>query len=74
MFLTIELSTYANLNYLKKMFICIKMDLGLSNLQRLIYHKTQTNNQLTDLPTKPNQTDLQNWSLTVWCSLVSFPG
>ena len=26
--------------------ICIKMDLALNNLQRLICHKTQTNNQL----------------------------
>ena len=42
MFLTIELCTYAKRNYLKYNFICIKMDLALNNLQRLICHKTQT--------------------------------
>ena len=26
-----------------KLFICIKMKLALNNLQRLIYHKKQTN-------------------------------
>ena len=26
-----------------ELFICIKIDLALNNLQRLIYHKTQTN-------------------------------
>ena len=28
-----------------ELFICIKMDLALNNLQRLICHKTQTNKQ-----------------------------
>ena len=28
-----------------RLFICIKMDLALNNLQRLICHKTQTNKQ-----------------------------
>ena len=28
-----------------ELFICIKMDFVLTNLQRLIYHKTQTSNQ-----------------------------
>ena len=28
-----------------KLFICIKMDLALSNLQRLICHKTETDKQ-----------------------------
>ena len=28
-----------------KLFACIKMDLALHNLQRLIYHKIQTNKQ-----------------------------
>ena len=37
MFLTIKLCTYA------KLFICIKMDMALNNLQWLICHKTQTN-------------------------------
>ena len=30
-----------------KTFICIKMDLALNNLQRLIRHKTQTNQTST---------------------------
>ena len=49
------------------------MDLALNNLQRLIYHKTQT--------TKTNQTKLnlhfpdhQNWNLTFRCSSVLYPG
>ena len=29
-----------------ELFICIKMDLELNNLQRLICHKTQTNKQV----------------------------
>ena len=46
MFLTIKLCTHTKLNFLKvKLTICIKMDLALNNLQRLIYHKTQTNKQ-----------------------------
>ena len=28
-----------------ELIICIKMDSALNNLQRLIYHKTQTSNQ-----------------------------
>ena len=39
MFLTIELCFHAKLN------ICMKMNLVLNNLQRLIYHKIQTTNQ-----------------------------
>ena len=31
-----------------ELIICIKMDLALNNLQRLICHKTQTNNQPTN--------------------------
>ena len=44
-----QIKTY--LNYLKtelfeiKVTICIKMDLALNNLQRLICHKTQPTNQ-----------------------------
>ena len=34
--------THAKLNYLK---FCIKMDLALNNIQRLICHKNQTTNQ-----------------------------
>ena len=30
------------------MNICIKMDLALNNLPRLIYHKTQKNNHLAE--------------------------
>ena len=37
MFFTIKLCTYA------KLFICIKTDLALNNLQKLICHKTKTN-------------------------------
>ena len=40
MFLTIKLCTHAKLNCLK----CLKMDLVLNNLQRLICYKTQTAN------------------------------
>ena len=29
-----------------ELFICIKMDLALNNLQGLIYHKTQINKQM----------------------------
>ena len=32
-----------------QLIICLKMDLALNNLQRLICHKTQTTNQLTRL-------------------------
>ena len=35
--------TYAELNYLKELFICIKMDSALNNLQWLICHKTKPN-------------------------------
>ena len=46
MFLTIKLCTYAKLNFFViELFICIKMDLALNNLQRLICHKTQANNK-----------------------------
>ena len=42
-FLTIKLCTYAKLNCLKlELIICIKMELALNNLQRLMCHKTQT--------------------------------
>ena len=41
MFLTIKLCTHAEL------VICIKMDLALNNLQRLICHKTQPTNENT---------------------------
>ena len=47
MFLTIKLCTYAKLNCFSiEQIIYITMDLALSNLQRLICHKTK--------PTKPN--------------------
>ena len=32
-----------------ELFICIKMDFALNNLQRLICHKTQTNSQYYDI-------------------------
>ena len=38
-----------------KQFICIKMDLSLNNLQRLICHKTQTKKK--QQANKPNNTD-----------------
>ena len=41
MFLTV--CTYANLNCLKELFLCMKMDLGLYNRQTLICDKAQTN-------------------------------
>ena len=44
MFLTIKLYTHAKLNCLKiELIIGLKMDLALNNLQRLIYHKKETN-------------------------------
>ena len=47
-FFTIKLSTHAKVNCLKKKLItCLKIDLALNNLQRLICHKTQPTNQLT---------------------------
>ena len=48
MFLTIKLSTYAKFELFELLlFISIKMDLALNNLQKLICLKIQTN---------PNQT------------------
>ena len=41
MFLTYKLSTHTKLNFKKNRTICIKMNLALNNLQRLICHKTQ---------------------------------
>ena len=47
MFLTIKLCTHAKLNCFKlELIIYIKMDLALNNQQKLICHKTPTNNQL----------------------------
>ena len=43
-----ELFLYVEL-FEMELFICIKMDLALNNLQRLIHHKTETNNQPTFL-------------------------
>ena len=49
MFLKIKLCTYAKLKFFEiELFIYIKIDLALNNLQRLIWHKDQTNQ------TKPN--------------------
>ena len=45
MFWTIKLCIYAKLYCLKYLINCIKMDLALNNLQRLICHKTQPTNQ-----------------------------
>ena len=33
-----------------ELFICIKMDLALNNIQRLICHKTQTNKPGEEVP------------------------
>ena len=46
MFLTIKLSTQTELIEIE-LIICIKMDLTLNNLQRLICHKTLPTNQPT---------------------------
>ena len=46
MFLTIKLCTYAKLNCLKNLIICIKMDLALNN-KRLIRRKIRPTNQPT---------------------------
>ena len=47
MFLTIKLGTHARLNFFKtELIICIQVDLVLYNLQMLIFHKTQTTDQL----------------------------
>ena len=52
MFLIIQLCIYIWLSYLcqtelfeMELIMCIKMDLALNNLQRLICYKTQTTNQ-----------------------------
>ena len=46
MFFKIKLYTHAKLNFFKiDLFIRIKTDLALNNLQRLICHKTQPTNQ-----------------------------
>ena len=42
-----------------ELFICLKMDLALNNLQRLICHKTQTNNH-TNKQTNPFRKDFLN--------------
>ena len=45
MFLTIKLCTHAKLNFLKtELIICIKMELALNNLQKLMCHKTEPTN------------------------------
>ena len=43
MFLAINLCTHAILNCSIELIICLKMNLALNNVQRLICHKTQTN-------------------------------
>ncbi len=40
---------YAKLNFEIELFVCIEMDLALTNLQRLIYHKTRTNDCVIEL-------------------------
>ena len=47
MFLTIKLCTHAELFEIE-LIICIKIDLALNNLQRLICHKIQPTNQPTN--------------------------
>ena len=52
MFFTIKLFTHAKLIFFyREQTICIKMDLALNNLQRLICRKTQPTNQPTNQPT-----------------------
>ena len=47
-----------------EMIICIKLDLSLNNLQKLISHKTQPTNQPTNQPTKQtNQTSSMVYSV-----------
>ena len=45
MFLTIKLCTHAKLFEIE-LIISIKVDFALNNLQRLIWHKTETINHL----------------------------
>ena len=45
MFLMIKLYLWLTELFEIELFISIKMDLALNNLQRLICHKTQTNKQ-----------------------------
>ena len=49
MFLTFTLCIYAKLNFFEKeLFICLKMDFALDDLQRLIYNETKkTKNKLS---------------------------
>ena len=66
MFLTIKLCTNAKLNCFSiEQIICIKMDLALNNLQRLICHKTKQ--------TKPNQSTSLSSQTTRYC-LVNVEG
>ena len=67
MFLTIKLFAHAKLNIFKiELFICIKMHLALNNLQRLICHKTQTNQQTTDSIRNKNYKKKQETSKITW--------
>ena len=64
MFLTLKLCTQAKLNcelFKIELTICIKMDLTLNNLQRLICHKTQPTNQQT-----VNTWRVINFTICVW--------
>ena len=48
-----------------ELFICIKMDLGLNNQERLICHKNPTN--------QPAKTYLQQLCMYTGCSLEDLP-
>ena len=62
----------AELNFLKELIICLKMDLALNNLQRLICHK---NNQPTNQPTFvwPARTYIQQLCEDTGCSPEDLP-
>ena len=69
MFLTIKQFTHAELNFLKiELTICIKMDLALNNLQRLICHKNSTN-QPTNQPLNQHTEFLFYCHFQVTCSV-----
>ena len=66
-----------------ELIICIKMDLALNNLQRLIYHETQTNKQIVRERTKEIRGDVKKvsaqtrheWPRTIYtcCSSTHLP-
>ena len=61
MFLTIKWFTYSKMNYFEKeQIICIRMDLALNILQRLIRHKSQVTCQKQKIRQQSNNKKIRN--------------